>query len=325
MHIRKLLLVFAALGWNATAEAGDWGEFRGPGRSGVTAETHVPRSWAGDRNIKWKAALPAPGNSSPVIVGRAWPLCHFRATDRGLVHRGLYAPSIAVTGAPAWSKIVDYNGDDPTHPTNPYCGSSPSADGQRIVVWHGSAGVHCYDPQGAVLWTRDLGKFHHIWGYGSSPVIYRDRVLLNCGPGPRQFVIALDLASGKTLWQSDEPGGDSGLEEPDKDASKPLWVGSWSTPVVAQVDGRDQVVVALAHHVKAFDPGTGKALWKCDGLGDLVYTDPLVQGGIGVAMGGYHGPALGFKLGGSGDVTATNRLWLNTTRATRSGSARASF
>ena len=311
MRFGKLLLIFAVFSDSvAAARAGDWGEFRGPLRNGICTEKHVPRSWSKDRNITWKAPLPDAGNSSPVVVGGlVYVTC---ATEKGQ-HRGLYAFD-RNTGRQVWSKIVDYLGEDPTHPTNPYCGSSPAADGQRIVVWHGSAGVHCYDPQGNELWSRDLGAFRHIWGYGSSPVIYHDRVLLNCGPGPRQFVIALDLTTGKTLWQSDEPGGDSGLEEPGKDASKPLWIGSWSTPVVAQVDGHDQVIVSLAHHVKAYDPATGKALWKCEGLGDLAYTDPLIAGDIGVAMGGYHGPAIGFKLGGSGDVTETNRLWLNKTR-----------
>src|SRR5262249_14659071 len=86
-------------------------------------------------------------------------------------------------------------------------------------------------------------------------------------------------------------------------------IGSWSTPVIAKVEGRDQVLVSLPHHVHAYDPRDGTVLWSCDGLGDLVYTSVLVGEGIGVAMSGYHGPAIGFKLGGSGNVTEANRLW----------------
>jgi outer membrane protein assembly factor BamB len=293
-----------------TARSEDWNQFRGPRRDGICRAARVPRSWSPDKNIKWKAPLPDKGNSSPIVAG-GWVFVTC-ATDAG-AKRGLYCFDRR-NGKLAWSRIVDFSGDEPTHQTNPYCGSSPAATHDRVVVWHASAGVHCYDFQGHERWSRDLGTFRHIWGYGSSPMIYGDSVLLNCGPGARQFVIALDLKTGKTIWQADEPGGDSGEEQPGKDAAKPLWTGSWSTPVVASVDGHDQVLVSLAQHVKAFDPNTGKLLWLCGGLGDLAYTDPLVGGGLGVAMGGYHGPAIGFRLGGSGDITETGRLWRNDSR-----------
>jgi outer membrane protein assembly factor BamB len=315
------LTLSLALTANDVARADDWNQFRGPERDGICREAHVPQTWAPDKNIRWKAPLPDKGNSSPIVVGNwVFVTC---ATDAG-AHRGLYCFD-RHSGKLAWSRTVDYTGDEPTHQTNPYCGSSPAASEDRVVVWHGSAGVHCYDFEGRPLWSRDLGEFRHIWGYGSSPIIHEaERVLLNCGPGPRQFVIALDLKTGKTLWQADEPGGATG-EEPegknDKDATKPLWTGSWSTPVITPMDG--QLVVALPHHVKAFDPYTGKLLWWCEGLGDLVYADPLfwsgglpVGGGMGVAMGGYHGPAIGFKLGDAGDndITTSGRLWRNDTR-----------
>ncbi|MCY2963594.1 MAG: PQQ-binding-like beta-propeller repeat protein, partial [Planctomycetota bacterium] len=113
-----------------------------------------------------------------------------------------------------------------------------------------------------------------------------------------------DIKTGKTLWQVDEPGGASG----EKGAEE--WIGSWSTPIVTLVDGHEQVIVSLPHRVNAYDPADGKILWTVDGLGKLVYTSPLISEGIGIAMGGYHGPAMAFKLGGSGNVTKTHRLWL---------------
>src|SRR5262249_53095043 len=156
-----------------------------------------------------------------------------------------------------WSRIVPYAEDDPTHGTNPYCGSSPAADGKRVVVWHGSAGLFCYDYDGRDLWSRDLGRVKHIWGYGSPPAFSAGKVYLNCGPGERTFVTCIDPADGKTLWQVDEPGGASG----EKGASE--WIGSWSTPVVARVDGRDQILVSLPYHVNAYDPADGKIVWTC--------------------------------------------------------------
>lgn len=301
-HRNQLLAASLVCFITNLAAAADWPVFRGPGLSGVSGETGVPLKWSAKENVRWKAPLPGPGNSSPIVSrGRVFVTC---ATEQGK-HRGLYCFDRR-DGKLLWQRIVDYAETDPTHATNPYCGSSPAADGTRIVAWHGSAGLHAYDYDGEPLWSRELGTFRHIWGYGSSPVFYGDQILLNCGPGARTFVTAIDRENGKTLWQVDEPGGDEGQERP---GEKPKWVGSWSTPLIAKIEGRDQVLVSLPHHVQAYDPRDGKVLWSCDGLGDLVYTSVLVGDGLGVAMSGFHGPAIGFKLGGSGNITERNRLW----------------
>jgi outer membrane protein assembly factor BamB len=279
--------------------AGDWPAFRGPRGNGISTENIAPLHWSPERNIRWKVPLPGPGNSSPIVSGhRVFVSC---ATDEGK-NRGLYGFD-RDNGKLLWSKIVRYEAKDPTHKTNAFCGSTPAADGEYVVIWHGSAGLHCYDFEGHLLWERDLGKFTHIWGYGSSPVFDGDRIFLNCGPGERSFVTAISARNGKTLWQMEEPGGTSG------EGGADTWTGSWSTPVVATIAGRKQVLVSLPQHVNAYDPEEGKILWSCDGLGKLVYTSPVVGDGIAVAMGGYHGPAIGFRVGGSGNITATNRLW----------------
>lgn len=297
--MRLTLLAALVVSVGTIGRAGDWPAFRGPMGNGIAAEKNAPLHWGPSQNIRWKSPLPGPGNSSPIVSGhRVFLSC---ATDEGR-NRGLYCLD-RESGKTLWTKIVRFEAKDPTHRTNPYCGSSPAADGTRVVVWHGSAGLHCYDYDGKLLWERDLGSFAHIWGYGSSPVFHGDRILLNCGPGERTFVTAISARDGKTLWQTEEPGGASGEAGPD------TWTGSWSTPVVAQIDGRSQVLVSLPQHVNAYNPDDGKILWSCDGLGKLVYTSPVIGEGIAVAMGGYHGPAIGFKLGGSGNVTATNRIW----------------
>jgi len=177
----------------------------------------------------------------------------------------------------------------------------------RVVVWHGSAGVFCYNFDGKELWRKDLGAIRHDWGYASSPILYQGQVILNFGPGSRTFLAALDLKTGELLWKHNEPGG---LDTTDK-----RMVGSWSTPIVIKVGGQDQILSSMPTRVIACDPATGSLLWFCGGLtnekADLVYASPLVSGGIGVAFTGWvNGPTIGFKLGGAGDVTASNRLWL---------------
>jgi outer membrane protein assembly factor BamB len=284
----------------ASARAADWPEFRGANRNGISKETDFPTTWGPDKNILWKVALPQPGNSSPIVSGgRVFLTC---AEDEHGFGRSLYCFD-AKDGKQLWVRTVKYDRADPTHARNRYCASTPAADGQCVIVWHGSAGVHCYDYDGNELWSCDLGTFRHIWGYASSPISYGDSIILNCGPGARSFVIALDRKTGRTLWQTDERGGAE-----DRTPSG-AWVGAWDTPVIASVGGKDQILVAQPHHVNAYDPTTGKILWTCGGTGDLAYCDVMVGDGVGFAASGYGGPAIGFKLGGSGDVTDSNRLW----------------
>ena len=298
-NVGHCLLLLLALSI-ATSRASDWPCFRGPDRNGISPETKLPLTWSADQNIKWKVPLPAAGNSSPIVSGdRVFLTC---AEDGQGLKRSLYCFS-RTDGKQLWVETVDYPSKEPTHGRNPYCGSTPAADGKHVIVWHGSAGVHCYDYDGRETWSRDLGTFRHIWGYASSPVIYGDSVLLNCGPGANSFVIALSLADGHTLWKTDEPNG------ADDRNAKGDWVGSWATPVVAKVDGQDQVIIPQSRHVNAYDPKTGMVLWTCGGTGNLAYADVMLGDGVAIAASGYTGPAIGFKLGRSGDVTAANQLW----------------
>jgi outer membrane protein assembly factor BamB len=303
-----LLLLTLALCIPALLTRGaDWPQFRGADRSGVSVDPGAPVEWSADKNVKWKVALPSGGNSSPVVWGeRVFLTC---AQDAKGTRRSVYCFNRA-DGKELWVKTVPWEEQDPHHAANPYCASTPAVDGKHVVVWHGSAGLYCYDYEGNELWKRDLGRFRHIWGYAGSPVIHGDRVFLNCGPGKRQFVTAIDVATGNPLWQTDEPGGFE-----DKSTETNSWIGSWTTPVVAKIDGQEQVLVAQPQHVNAYDPATGKILWFVSGTGDLAYADVMVNTelNIGVAMAGYGGKAMGFRLGGgTGDLTATNRLWQNT-------------
>jgi len=292
--------LLAACLLTTSLHAADWPELRGAERSGISSEKEAPTTWAPDKNIKWKAPLPQPGNSSPIVShGRVFVTC---AGDEKGFKRSLYCFD-RNDGKQLWVQTVNYDKPDPTHARNPYCASTPVADGERVYVWHGSAGVHCYDYEGKELWSRDLGVFRHIWGYASSPIVYGDSIILNCGPGARSFVTALDRKTGKTLWQTDEPGGAADKNEAGK------WVGSWATPIVVKVAGQDQIVVPQSHHVNAYDPATGKIIWTCGGTGDLAYCDVMPGDGMAMAAAGYGGPAIGLKLGGSGDITDSAILW----------------
>src|SRR5260370_19639740 len=191
----------------APAGGADWPQFRGADRSGVAIDGNAPVIWSADKNVKWKVGMPAGGNSSPIVSGgRVFLNCAENAKG---TRRSLYCFDRA-DGKQLWVKTIAYEKVDPHHEANPYCASTPAADGQHVVVWHGSAGLYCYDYQGNELWKCDLGTIRHIWGYAGSPVIHRDSVFVNCGPGARSFVAAGDFKNGHKLWQADEAGGGGG-------------------------------------------------------------------------------------------------------------------
>ncbi|MGD9854056.1 MAG: PQQ-binding-like beta-propeller repeat protein [Planctomycetaceae bacterium] len=302
METRRTLYFFLmTICASSRLTAGDWPAFRGPQGDGTAQESGLPREWGPDRHIKWKAALPAPGNGSPIVSnGRVFVTY---AQERGQQRH--LACFDRTNGEQLWIATVPYGKVEETHETNPYCGSTPLADGERVFVWHGSAGMHCYDFDGNVLWSRDLGEFEHIWGYGSSPIRIGDTIIQLCGPGERTRLAALRADDGEVLWETPEPGC--------KGKDNERYVSTWGTPVVIDVQGRKQLLIGMPTRAAAYDSQTGKLEWFVTGISsdraDVCYTSPLVSGDAGVVLGGYHGPGVGFTLGGSGDVTNSNVLW----------------
>lgn len=280
------------------ASAEDWLAWRGPKGDGQTSVASAPLVWSKTENVKWKVALDGQGNSSPIVVGDKVFITHSAAKSPW---RGLRCYD-RQTGAVLWMDNTLYDADEPTHNTNPFCAGSPVSDGQRVVAWYGSAGLCCYGLDGKVLWKKDLGKVEHIWGYGSSPIIHDDLVILNFGPGLNAFVVALEKQTGKEVWRREFPDQKSlKIEE---------FRGSWSTPVIHEEGGRAVVLLALPQTLRALDPKTGEEIWSCGGLSNnLVYTSPLIWKDTIIAMCGYGGPALAVKSGGRGDVTESHRLW----------------
>ena len=299
------ILLIAALtvlsSLSVPATAGDWPAFRGPNGDGTSAETGLPIEWTPDKNVKWRTPLAAPGNSSPIVA--AGKVFITLAEDNG--HQRHLLCFDRESGEELWTQTVRYAETPPTHKTNPYSGSTPVCDGERVVVYHGSAGMFCYDLDGNQLWSADLGPITHIWGFGSSPVIHDGHVIQLFGPGEVTKLVSLSLETGEIDWETPEPGG--------SDSENGRYIGTWATPVVTRIDGQDQLLMGLPTRAGAFDPKTGKLVWWVDGLAcdrsDLCYTSPLVVGDVGVLMGGFGGPSIGFRLGGTGDVTGTNRLW----------------
>lgn len=305
-------LVFVALGLHL--HAANWPEWRGPHGDGRCDERNLPLHWSTNENIRWRVPLPDRGNSTPVAWGNRIFVTQAIARER----RRTLMCFDRTNGKLLWQQGASHEKQEPTHDTNPNCSASPATDGQRVVSWFGSAGLYCHDLDGKELWHRDLGPQRHIWGNGSSPVIHGGLVYLNFGPGDPSFLIAVDARTGKDAWKVNEPNADSGEKKPGQE--KQRWTGSWSTPVFVTVEGREQLLMSWPQRLIAFEPKSGKELWSCAGLNDLVYTSPLHDHGVVVAMGGYGGKAFAVRAGGSGDVTESRRLWQHPKTRQRIGS-----
>jgi outer membrane protein assembly factor BamB len=299
-YVRALLVVVACSG---LALAGNWPGWRGPDGKGISPEQDVPLTWSSTSNVRWKTPLPEGGHSSPVVWDNRIFLT--QALEQG--KRRAVLCFDRGDGKLLWQKETPFDGKESIHHTSTYCAATPVTDGERVIASLGSAGMVCYDFAGKELWRKDLGKLEHIWGNASSPILYGDLAILWCGPGERQFLLAVNKADGKTVWETPEPGGSAGTDG--------KWIGSWTTPIIARVGDHDELILGVPDKVKGFDPRTGVELWSCAGLGKLVYTSPVISAdGVVVVMGGFNGPALAVRAGGKGDVTKTHRLWLQTTK-----------
>lgn len=309
--MRCCWLVVLAWLLDVTSKAQDWPGFRGPAGDGVAAPQAAPLRWDRKLNVAWRVELPLPANGSAIVSnGRVFLT---GAEDETGKRRSLYCFD-RKDGTKLWARTVEIDRQMPTHATNPYGGSTPAADGERVVVWHASAGLCCYDFAGQELWRRDLGEFRHRWGYGTSPVLHEGKVILHTGPGKQVFVLALELENGKTVWQTEEPVAGDGQDNADK-----RLMGSWCTPIVvgnqnADADAPRQLVVcSLSTRVVAYDLATGDVVWWCGGMschrGDLAYSSPVMVGDLCLVTAGYEGPSFAIQLGGNGDVTETHRPW----------------
>jgi outer membrane protein assembly factor BamB len=298
------------------ALGGNWPEWRGPTRDGVSPERNLLTRWSATQNVKWKTALPSPGNSTPIIWGnRVFVTQAVPEEDK----RQLFCFD-RESGRVLWQRGTVYREKEESHETNPLCSSSPATDGEQIFTWFGSAGLFAYDLSGKELWRKELGKQSHEWGYASSPVIHKDTVFLNFGPGDNSFLAAFDKKNGNELWRVKVEATHSKARRDGFNGQDNGVTGSWSTPIVVQSGTRDELVITLADKMSGFDPRNGKELWFVRGLNPLIYTSPVFGEGVIVGNGGFHGPDLIVRPGGNGDVTATHKVWESGKTANRLGS-----
>jgi outer membrane protein assembly factor BamB len=299
--MRSILLAFALSLAAFPLSAGEhWPQFRGPGGDGHSDATGLPLKWSETENIAWKVPVHDRGWSSPVVWGdQVWATT---ATEDG---KQMFAVCLDRASGKIVHDVKVFDVEKPEHiaSINSYASPTPAIEAGRIYVHYGTYGTACLDTQsGKVLWTRrDLNCDHHE-GPGSSPILLGNSLIVHVDGRDVQYVIALDKATGKTVWKTDRSVDYSAYPANTRKA--------FCTPIVIQTGGGQQLISPGAKAVMAYDPLTGKELWKVRYNGWSVTPRPLFGHGMVFLVTDYEQPELwAVRPDGRGDVTATNVAW----------------
>lgn len=297
-----LVAGLAVLGCFAPAKSraeGNWNQFRGPQGDGLAADAALPARWSEQEHVRWKTPIKGKAWSSPVVWGRQIWLTS--ATADG---KELYA--LGVDGATG--KIVHdltvFRIAEPMfcYPYNSYASPTPVVEDGKLWVHYGSAGTACVDTEtGQILWSRQDLPCNHHRGPGSSPIVFRDLLIIHFDGYDIQYVVALNKHTGETVWKSDrniDYGTTNG------DAKK-----AYCTPQVIQHDGRWQLISPAAVATTSYDPLTGKELWQVYHGGFNAAARPLYSHGKVIlnTEGGMR--LLAVRPDGSGNVTGSHIEW----------------
>jgi outer membrane protein assembly factor BamB len=295
-----------------------WPSFRGPGATGAADGQFPPTAWdaATGRHLRWKAPIPGLGLSCPVVTGdrlflttaipdgnarpalrtgqygdvdpvketepHTWKVFCLDTTDGHLLWE-----RTACTGVPRVKR----------HPKSSHANSTPATDGKRVVACFGSEGLYCYTLDGDLRWRKELGKlssgwfFHpdYEWGFGSSPIIYRDLVIVQCDIGKDSFIAAYHLDDGHLVWQTPRDE-----------------VPSWGTPTVIEpASGQPELVTLATAFARGYDPLTGKELWRLGKFSEITVPTPFFAQGLIFLASGYRPiqPVYAVRPGARGDIS----------------------
>ncbi len=281
----------------------DWTRFRGPNATGVSEDTGLPVNWSASENVAWKTALPGYGASSPTTLGdKIFLTCYSgygydRSSpgDQAKLRHHVLCMDRA-DGEILWSQEVearppmaDYGGGQVN--LHGYASSTPATDGENVYVFFGRSGVLAYNVSGKPLWQTPVGDGTHKWGSATSPILYKDLVIVNASV-ESESVVALNKKSGREMWRA------RGIPR------------SWSTPLIVDLpNGPPELVVSMHNKIVGLDPASGEELWQCAGVEDYTCPAVIAHGGVIYVTAGRTPQFFAVRAGGRGDVTTTHTLW----------------
>ena len=311
LTLSLLLLTFAFSG----ARAQNWPQFRGPNATGVAEGPGRPVKWDASTslNVRWKTPIPGLAHSSPVVWGNKVFVTTAVNSVKDETRYGLFGDVTPVkddpqhawkvfaidklTGKILWERTA-YEGIPKVkrHPKSSHAASTPVTDGKVLIVNFGSEGLYAYDFNGKLLWKQDLGVldagwFYDVdyqWEYGSSPIIYKDLVIVQADIQKNSFIAAYNIKNGKLVWKTPR-------EE----------LSSWGTPTVYEGKQRAELITNGTKAIRGYDPLTGKELWRLGPMSEITTPTPFVGQDLIFVTSGYPPvqPIYAIRPGANGDIS----------------------
>lgn len=292
---RRPLLTLALACSTATTSGDDWPAWRGIRGDGISQESQTPLEWSATQNVAWRTDIPGKGRSSPIVWGEHVFLTtgldsdatrHVLCVDRN-------------TGRIAWNTIVHTGPGGRMHQDNTTASSTPVTDGERVYsVFVDDQGmkVVAVDFSGRVIWSSSPGSYFSNHGFAASPVLWQRGVIVNGHQDGTAFVVMLDRVSGAEIWRY----------------TPATSLRSFSTPVLTQHAGQDQLILTGSKQTVALHPDSGQLIWSVSGPSEKFVCTPSVGHGMVFSFAGSPDKkALAVRLGGHGDVTDTHVVWRN--------------
>jgi outer membrane protein assembly factor BamB len=274
--------------------AQEWRQFRGPTGQGIAEGTELPVNWNETTNIVWKVPVPGRGWSSPVVAhGRVW-LTTALPSGRDASLRLLSFDW--ETGRPMQDvEVVRLQRAELLNAKNSHASPTPVVDDERVYVHFGSHGTAAVALDGTIVWKARHGcETQH--GNGGSPVLHAGLLIFACDGFDTAFVVALDARTGKQRW---------------KTMRREPWSQAYATPLIIRVGGTDQVISPGAYYAAAYDPATGKEIWRVrydDGFSNV--PRPVFANGLVFIATGFQQPTMiAVRPDGRGDVTRSHLAW----------------
>ena len=335
LTICVLMLTLVTTGF---ARGEDWPQWRGPDGTGFAPNCYPPTEWSESKNVRWKVEVPGSGHASPIVFGDRVFVITAQKTDQvakpekeaessnedaaetppargrrggrgGRGGRGwmqtekpsnVYQFMVLAydrkDGREIWRKTVRENvPHQGKHQTGSFASNSPITDGEHIYAYFGSHGLYCLDFDGNVKWEKDLGDMtiRMSFGEGASPALYGNTLIVPWDHEGDSFIVALDKTSGEEIWRVVRTEGTT-----------------WTTPVVVEVKGKPQVILAGTKATISYDLASGQEIWRCSGLTMNVIPTPVVGHGMIYLMSGFRGSSLqAVKLEeAQGDITGSEAI-----------------
>ncbi|MDO8929751.1 MAG: PQQ-binding-like beta-propeller repeat protein [Bacteroidota bacterium] len=304
---KLICIVLITINFSTQAQE-NWTHLRGSHLDGHSLSKNAPVNWSETSNVLWETAIRGVAWSSTVVFGnQIWTSS---ATQNG---EELFAVCTDFNSGKILKELMLFKPDSVQHihPTNSYATSTPCIEADFVYMHYGTYGTACVDTRNfEIVWTRTDLNCEHMQGAASSPIIYKNLLILHIEGTDVQYLIALDKLTGKTVWKTERP------QEFYKNV-EPVYRKAYCTPIVVEVNGKDQLVSNGAQLCIAYEPETGKEIWQVFYGDDSTVAMNLSYNGMVYVNSGWMFPEggtfyvrmLAVDPTGTGDITKTQVKW----------------